>query len=249
MSRPLRLLTFTAAVFGAACMLALPGVYLPWLRIFVGLPLVFVLPGYSLVVAADPQALLGRAERATFAVGGSLALATLSGLLLGAVGVRLTEATWLVWLGGFTLICALVADGRVRHAAPERGGARAPIAASVAVACFALAVVALTHTLPLRSASGEVLQLWLLPKRASTSAVQVGVANLHSATPYYHLEVTEGDRVLLDTSLTLPDGATRTFTITRSSQTVPVRASLSTLFGETPVRRTWLLPATAASGR
>lgn len=251
-----RLLTFTLGAFVATGILALPGVHLPWLRLLVGAPLVLLLPGYCLAVAVDPTQRLGRAETMTIAIGGSIALTALVGLVLASLGVRLTEAAWLVWLGALTFVEALVAEWRVgRHAAeqpPDAPPLLVPLVAAVlALGCFSAAIVGLTGSFHLRSATGQVLQLWALPEPSSADTkVQVGVANLVSGTPFYHLRVTQQGAVIFQTSFNLPKGSTRTFVIRRSAaSTSPVRAVLTKVADNKPLRSVWLLPPKPAEGR
>src|SRR5262245_1854854 len=96
------LLVFTLAV--AVVALAFVGDFpgLGVLRVIVGIPMVFVAPGYALLAACWPTKDLAPAERALGTIGISLALAALDGLVLTGLGLGLRTVPWSVLLAGTT---------------------------------------------------------------------------------------------------------------------------------------------------
>ena len=80
-------------------------------RVTAGLPLVLVLPGYALTAALLPRRSLGRPELALCALGLSLAVAALGGLLLNVAG-HLSRPVWDILLTAVTIACCAIAGRR-----------------------------------------------------------------------------------------------------------------------------------------
>src|ERR1700676_5175553 len=73
------------------------------------LPLVFVLPGYTLTEALFYQKMLNGTHRLVLSLGLSLALAILGGLLLNVLPIGLQAQSWAMFLGLITTVFSLVA--------------------------------------------------------------------------------------------------------------------------------------------
>jgi len=80
-------------------------------RVTAGLLLVLVLPGYALTAALLPRRSLGRPELALCALGLSLAVAALGGLLLNVAG-HLSRPAWDILLTAVTIACCAIAGRR-----------------------------------------------------------------------------------------------------------------------------------------
>lgn len=81
-------------------------------RMLLLLPLIFLVPGYTLTAALFAQWSLDARERLLFAVGFSVAVTVFGGLLLHWVGAGLTISAWTLYLSGATLLLAVTAFAR-----------------------------------------------------------------------------------------------------------------------------------------
>src|SRR5579863_8696081 len=76
---------------------------------FLALPLVFVLPGYTLTEVLFHQKLLNGTHRLALSLGISIALDILSGLILNMLPIGLQSLSWAVLLGLLTTVFSLLA--------------------------------------------------------------------------------------------------------------------------------------------
>lgn len=194
---PLLLIALLEALVGALA-LALGG---GAARALAALPLVLVLPGLALGLALFPPGAIGRAERATLAVGLSLALVVLGGLALNLTPWGLRPLPWAILLGGVTLIAGGAGLLRARAArraptpaggVPRRGGGLTiPQAALLALAAI---VVGGALALTVRGARGQetvgFTQVWMVQAAADDPAqVRLGVSNREPATTQFLLHL------------------------------------------------------------
>jgi hypothetical protein len=189
------------------------------IRVVGGLALMLVLPGLSLGESVLRSVAPGRAHRWLLIPGLSLASAALLGLVLFALGFRLTTNAWAVGLGVLVLVplglSLMVRDREV--SAPERSETRPKLLGALALAGAALAAGAAVAV----AANGErhaptpgFTQLWALPSVGQPSGVvQVGVASHESAVMSYRVRVLVGRRVTAVRAVTLQPGAAWTFRI------------------------------------
>src|SRR5690242_3192862 len=84
-------------------------------RIIAGIPLALFAPGYALVSAAWPSVRPHWPERITLALGVSISVDVLAGLVLNLTGQGLQPSTWMFVLGAITLIGCAVAAVRRPH--------------------------------------------------------------------------------------------------------------------------------------
>jgi uncharacterized membrane protein len=94
------------------------------LRIGLGVPIVFLLPGFAVVSAVFPARPLSRTDRLVASLGISLAATACTAVLLAALPVGLTRDSLSIALGGATAIvsaCALL-QARSRTAQPGDPG-------------------------------------------------------------------------------------------------------------------------------
>jgi uncharacterized membrane protein len=79
------------------------------LRIALGVPIVFLLPGFAIVCAVLPAERLSRSERLLASLGLSLAMTACTTVLLGALPIGLSKPTLAVVLGGSTVLISIYA--------------------------------------------------------------------------------------------------------------------------------------------
>jgi uncharacterized membrane protein len=158
------------------------------LRAVLALPLVLALPGYALVTAIFRPHELRGPELLTLSIAISVAVTIISGLLLDALGVRLSAAPWMGVLAAVTVAAAAVAASRghgrpvvlpyIRLRVIELGAFAAGLALLVGAATLGFT--------PLSAPKGTrgTSALWLLPAPAGAAKVCVGVINeqLHPTT-------------------------------------------------------------------
>lgn len=231
-----------------------------WLDGPLGLLMVFVLPGWSAVTLLDPRGRLGRVERATLTLGVSVALAVVVGLTTGILGVEISRASWLFALGGFvvvantvTLLVAMAITweagpaGRPPRAAPDTSRVLWPLLAGVLAFVLAVNAVVLSARESTPSSTGEIVQLWAVPSGEGDGQLDVAVANVASDTTRYRLTVTQGDDVLSDSVVEVPEGSRATVTVRPRSvgvQAQNVEAELrSVVVDDEPLRRVWVDPS------
>lgn len=185
---------------GMVSVIAVMGLVLSWahldnivLRVAVGLPLVFVAPGYALVCAVfSPDAIDGP-ERVVVTCGLSLTIAALGSLLLHWTPWGLGSEAWAGLLGGITLGCSALAWRRRRQTpAPParrpqidlRSGLLLVVAAFVLVGVIGMAGVG-AQTQP----NTPFTQLSMLPDPATSNAVVLRLGNFENATTGYLLQL------------------------------------------------------------
>ena len=198
-------LSIVIAITVVAIILTLVGLgnTLTVLQLLLGLPLVLFLPGYALTAALFTPGSLGRAERLVLSMGLSISLTALSGLVLNWTPWGLQAGTWILWLGGLTVIASLVGMLRLQRQKeqiiaspnPSRSGRfggkstfnlyqSGMLAMAVVIVVIAL-VVARNGA---EQTSSAFTQLWILPTDQANS-VRVGIVNDEQTTVQYHLQL------------------------------------------------------------
>jgi hypothetical protein len=89
-------------------------------RIALGVLIVFILPGFTVVCAVPPARQLPSGERLLASLGISLAVATCTAVLLGATPIGLGQESFSVALGGSTIAMSAVAGFRLRGGLDRR---------------------------------------------------------------------------------------------------------------------------------
>lgn len=227
---------------GAAAALLVP--HLDYVRLVFGAPAVTLLPGWGLVVLLDPFERLGRLERFSLAVGLSLSITVLLGLVLAITPAGLTRGVWIVTLGSITLSINAVAGRSSRHAGASWPAGRLrtlPVAVAIgAIAFMSVGAVLISNSGPVPPPSGSILQLWALPHPGRTDGtVQVGVSNLISPAETYSLKVTQAGKVLAERTIVVPVGSSQLLLVRPSSVATPGEAmeAVLTTFGDAGLRR------------
>jgi uncharacterized membrane protein len=182
--------------------------------------LFLLVPGYvlSVVLFPEPRELL---ERVLVAVGLSLCIDVLGGLLLDRLGVGLTSRSWSSGLAVFTLAaCGAAHRRRTALAGPSGAAAdrsrearirRPSLAATAMVVGSVAAVVAalLIARLPAGSAHIEgYTALWIKPTDSAAGTFSVGVRSDELRTTRFRLIAISlsGPRLVLRRNLTLTPG-------------------------------------------
>jgi len=206
----------------------LTGVGGSMLSALLGLLLVFVLPGYALVNAFFPGNDLEFAEIIALALGLSLAIAALGGLVLYWLPWKLQTHSWTVFLGSITIFASVVA--LLRH---QRLEVRSPSFIKVKMSLsikeglfFVLAGIGvaiafvLAYRGEVKQSNSDFTQLWILPSEEDDSTVQIGINNHATEASQYRLLVKVNNEVVDEipsinlnseetwvNSFTLPEGA------------------------------------------
>jgi len=233
----------------AAIALALAGlaaVLIPldvWFRAVLWVPLVLVVPGYTILAALFPERRLQSGEPVVYAVAASVAATVIGGIAVQVV-LDLDRTVWAVLLAAITVVTALVGIWR-RDPPGDRGGAAAgrtalrlhlpgPVAGLtliVAVIVAAAAVVISSNGASRERDSYRFTALWVQPAQHAAGpgdAVTVGVDNHQGAIARYRLVVKQGSGVLTRRRLELGDGRRwrLRLAVAPPSATDPVTATL-----------------------
>ncbi len=179
--------------------------------IVLALPLVFVLPGYTLIEAIFSRRTLAGPHRLILSLGLSLALDILSGFLLNELPGGLQTLSWAILLGALTTVFALVAmytrlRGQKEQPAPARQGTRTRWLPFSVPAYVLLALAIVVAVLSVRYAIAGVqqqprpgfTQLWILPATTTGTdcRVQLGVRSFENAPVTYRMTVTMNGKPL-----------------------------------------------------
>jgi uncharacterized membrane protein len=184
-------------------------------RAIVALPMVLVLPGYALVSATFADDTLGTTERIALSLGLSLLLTVVGGVVVDATPWGLRAGSWIVLLGGITLVACFVTLALPRRASDDRReGAtvaaresrsvpRAPTIWQVRdLTLFALAG-AITIAAGWAAVAGAQVpregfsQLWMLPADDSRDVVRVGVRSEELEATEFTLRLVADNTTLL----------------------------------------------------
>jgi hypothetical protein len=216
-------LQVTAAA-AVVCALALLAPLAP-VRVTAGLLLVLVLPGYALTAALLPRRSLGRPELALCALGLSLAVAALGGLLLNFAG-HLSRPAWDILLVAVTVGGCAIAR---RRGLSPRGLSRPELsrpelstrnAVALLLAAATVAVTGLALAIAVQAATFQGPPLALSLKPLANRQIQIGVSAGATEQTGLSLVVQAGRR---QSRLRLPSlAAARTYTKTL---TVPAGAA------------------------
>lgn len=205
-------LVVTAVIAALNVTLVLFPIHASVIRIILALPLVLVLPGYTLSEVLFRKRSLDASERLLFSLGLSLAIDILGGLFLNILPVGLQAASWAALLGMLTLIFSLLV-AYLRRGVPVGGvqlsrvrlaiypGIVFALAVAVAIVAVVYAAYGAAH-----QPSPGFTQLWMLPEVSAgkSCAVRLGVQSFESAFVTYRLAMTaNGDSVATWSSLSL----------------------------------------------
>lgn len=205
-------LIVTAIIGALNVILTLFPIHASVIRIILALPLVFVLPGYTLSEVVFRKRSLNTSERLLFSLGLSLAIDILGGLFLNILPVGLQATSWAAFLGLLTLVFSLLAAYFRREAPVGRArlsrirlaiypGILFVLAIAVAIVSIVYAAYGTAH-----QPFPGFTQLWMLPEVSAgkSCAVRLGVQSFESTSVTYRLAMTaNGDSVAMWSSLSL----------------------------------------------
>jgi uncharacterized membrane protein len=168
---------------------------LGFVRVLFAIALVAILPGYALTTAIFVRYPLGFAEKVAFSCGLSLGLAAVGGLLLHFTRWGLQSASWIVLLGGITLIANGLALARIRPTAKvDLSVIHVPLRLHQ-ILLIALAGVVMTGAYLTARAGAEnrpvprYTQVWVLWADETQTEITLGIHN-HEAVPrQYRLQL------------------------------------------------------------
>jgi uncharacterized membrane protein len=188
----------TVALLNALWVLLHSGILV--VGIILALPLVLVLPGYTLSEVLFRKRSLNPPERLVLSLGLSLAIDILSGLFLNLLPVGLQAASWATLLGLLTIFFSLLA-AYLRRGVPGSGSGARPLqfhlsvyqgilfglAISVAILSFAYAAFGVAQ-----QPYPGFTQFWMLPEAQAgkSCVVRLGVRSFESTPVTFHLAIT-----------------------------------------------------------
>jgi uncharacterized membrane protein len=186
--------------------------HIPVVNIIFALPLVFVLPGYTLTKVVFYKRALNPSESLLFSLGLSIAIDILGGLFLNVLPIGLQAISWVTLLGLLTLTFSLltfylrvgVPITRIRLLRVHRTiypGILLALAIAVTTISIVYAVYGASH-----QPHPGFTQLWALPESSpgKSSAVRVGIQSFESTPVTYRLTMTaNGHLVTTWSSLSL----------------------------------------------
>lgn len=203
------------------------------LRSVFGVSLTSLVPGYALVSVLDPERRLGGLEQFATAMGASIAMTVVFGLLLSGSPAGLRSTTWSAGLGGLSIVLHLLALHRSRQYSGQRESTPNPVWTRVAVetgavfamtSVLALALVTVMATESLGSeqsveeGEASVLQLWAVPAPEGASGdILIGLENPTDAAADCTLRVMHGPYLVLERPLILAPGESTTLHVQSSS--------------------------------
>lgn len=183
------------------------------LRAILGLPMVFFVPGHTVLRAIGVK-IASASEHVACAVGASLAFGIAGGLVLNAIGF-LTPLGWAIWFWTITLGASLIA-ARSRET-PALTPRQWPMAVGLRgwhVAAFALAALVTTGAFALavkdeaNPRQFQYTEFWMVPS-ATGDRLAVGIRNVETETTRFDVEVTvNGHRFAVFQGLAIAPGAT-----------------------------------------
>jgi uncharacterized membrane protein len=187
-------------------------------RVVPAILLALVAPGYALSVALLPQ-VRDRFERLLLALGLSVCVIVIGGLILDLTPWGLTSLSWGISLAAFTLAACALAQRRRSAAVPARAGdatpreflsraarRRALTVSSIGAAAVAAMVVAAVLIARQPSSSAHVdgfTALWAVPVKQSDASFSIGIRSDEVRTTSYRLIARAGQKVVLRRNLTL----------------------------------------------
>ncbi|MFL5663440.1 MAG: DUF1616 domain-containing protein [Ktedonobacteraceae bacterium] len=172
--------------------------HIPILGVILALPLVFVLPGYTLTQALFHKQALEATKLLLFSLALSLVIDILSGFILNLLPAGLQAKTWAVLLGLLTAMLAILV-AYLRQGVPVNSKQRLRFSLSIQDGIvFGLAMIVLILSV-LYSINGAeqqphpgFTQLWLLPpdQTRKNCAVRLGVHSFELTSTRYRVTMT-----------------------------------------------------------
>jgi uncharacterized membrane protein len=191
------------------------------LRAILGVPMVFLVPGHTVLRAIGVKT-ASVPEHLAYAVGASLASGIAGGLVLNAIGF-LTPLGWAIWFWSVTVGASLVAAvSRNAPALPPWPGSVGIRGRHVAGFALAMLVTSGAYELAIRDEAYprqfHYTEFWIVPS-ATGDRLAVGVRNVETKTVRFDVEITlDGQPFAVFRSLAMAPGA-------RWSREIPMPAA------------------------
>ncbi len=202
MPRPVRKVFVSAIIIFVVTLVVFAAVSWPTARVFGALMLVFLLPGWVVVMALMPRTTLGIPQRILLSIVTSVTLVILGGLVLNLTPWGLQPGSWVVLLTGITLIAGVVAWLRMRNSEmawhfPHVGlGIRQVMLFVLALGITGIALrVALTPP-SLHGEQGYTILWMLTPDPKTPNTLQLGVDNREFSEMTYNVIVLAAGRTI-----------------------------------------------------
>ncbi|MFO7537305.1 MAG: DUF1616 domain-containing protein [Chloroflexota bacterium] len=168
---------------------------LGFVRVLFAIALVAILPGYALTTVIFVRYPLGFAEKVAFSCGLSLGLAAVGGLLLHFTRWGLQSASWVILLGGITLIANGLALARMTPTAKvDLSVVHVPLRLHQ-ILLVVLAGIVITGAYLTARAGAEnrpvprYTQVWLLWADEAQAEVTLGMHNHEGVARQYRLQL------------------------------------------------------------
>jgi uncharacterized membrane protein len=179
------------------------------LRLVFGLPMALFAPGYALTTAFLPSLTQAFPNRLMYAIGLSLAITILTGLLLNLTHDGLTGTLFMGVLGSISLSAGIIA--LIRRWQEIRDGDETPLpiirlsashtALFAAAALLVFGALAVTRTAVMDEAHPGFTQLWLTPFYPSSEQyVEIGLHSVENTLVEYRIEFRIGEHVITEWS-------------------------------------------------
>jgi uncharacterized membrane protein len=185
--------------------LAFTGLNQGAVRVVFGLPLALFVPGYALTTAFLPSLAQAFPNRLMYALGVSLAVTILTGLLLNLTAEGLTGVLWTGVLGSVSLAAGVAALLRRWREMRDEDDIRQPVfrlrpthaAMLAAAALLIVGAVTITRTAAIGEAHPGFTQLWLTPFYPSSEQyLEIGLHNFENEPVEYRVQFRIGDHVI-----------------------------------------------------
>jgi uncharacterized membrane protein len=185
------------------------------IRVLFAIALVTILPGYALTTAIFTSTPLGTPEKFAFSCGFSLGTVALGGLLLNYTHWGIQSASWVLLLGGISLIASVIALVRMKNEEQiDSKMGQVPFRLSQIVILIAVAVALGGVYLFARSGAEKqsmppTTRVWMLWTDSTHMEVVLGIQNQEKVPMQYKLQLsTLRGNVQEWTSISLEAGAT-----------------------------------------
>jgi uncharacterized membrane protein len=164
-------------------------------RVLFAIALVTILPGYALTTAIFINTPLGILEKFAFSCGFSLGMVSLGGILLNYTPWGIQSVSWVILLGGITLIASVVAIVRMQRAKEiDLSVAQIPLRIrQIVLMGLAVAIFGGVYLFARSGAKSQSLppttRVWILWTDESQTEVILGIENQEQVSVQYQLQL------------------------------------------------------------
>lgn len=185
--------------------LVIIGLYYPIIFSLGVMPLILILPGYALTIAAFPSGMLNNSERLTMALGFGFSVTIISGLLLFWLRININTNSWAVTLSVLMLLTSLsILGGRKLHSyLPSLHITRKPGIGDILLLCLAalifMGAFRLSRNGAVQQPFDDFTQLWILPATLEEKeAVQIGILSGEREKTSYSLQIEANNQIVAE---------------------------------------------------